>query len=371
MIKLSLSSKLYISLVFSGLTPLVIISLLFIPLIEDHLNIRLAYSIGAIMFTTVLSTLLIARFLSLHITEPIDALVKSVKKMEEGVFEPVNISTGDDLDILGEAFNSMGKEVTQVIKNLRELDEAKTQFLSITSHELRTPMTPIKAQLQLLLKEHLGKLNQRQKKSLGMIERNTERLDRLLKELLTISRIQSGRLKLNPVKQPMQQIVEETVSFMKPFADEKKITIEKQIEWVQDVEFDRDKITEVMQNLISNAIKFTPEGGKITVSLKKYGNGALVSVKDTGIGLSKEDCENIFKPFFQADTWRSRETGGTGLGLAICKGIVEAHGGKIWCEGKPNEGSTFSFFLPPKPGEKIKLSQEEAVAERVEEFFRE
>ncbi|HEC81350.1 MAG TPA: HAMP domain-containing histidine kinase [Thermoplasmatales archaeon] len=371
MIKLSLSSKIYISLLFSGLTPMIITSLLLIPLVGNNMNTRLMYNISAIIITTILSTILIARFLSLHITEPIDTLVKSVKKMEEGKFEPVQISTGDDLDILRDAFNSMGKEITKVIKNLKELDEAKTQFLSVTSHELRTPMTPIKAQLQLLLKEHLGRLTDRQKKSLEMIERNTERLDRLLQELLTISRIQSGRLKLIPKKQSIQEVIRETVSFMKPFASKKNITIKEETEDVPDIEFDRDKITEVVQNLISNAVKFTPEGGKITVSLKKYGNGVIVSVQDTGIGLSEEDCKNVFKPFFQADIWRSRQVGGAGLGLAICKGIVEAHGGKIWCQGRPDKGSMFSFSLPPKIGEKIELSQEEIVAERVEDFFTE
>ncbi|MCD6468246.1 MAG: HAMP domain-containing histidine kinase [Thermoplasmata archaeon] len=370
MVRISLSSKIYISLLFSGLTPLIIISLLLIPLI-DNIDTRLLYNISMIMIATILSTALISRFLSLHIAEPIDRLINSVKKMEAGKFEPVSAKTGDDLDILIDAFNSMGREVTKVIKNLKELDEAKTQFLSVTSHELRTPMTPIKAQLQMLLKEHLGGLTDKQKKSLEMIERNTERLDRLLQELLTISRIQSGRLKLIPKKQPLKEVVEETVSFMKPFAGKKNIDIEKEMEEVSEIEFDRDKIIEVIENLISNAVKFTPEGGKIMVSLKRYGNGAMIAVKDNGIGLSEEDCKNVFKPFFQTDEWRSRQVGGAGLGLAICKGIVEAHGGEIRCESKPNKGTTFSFYLPPKIREKIELSQEEVVTGRIEGFFTE
>ena len=366
---LTISKKLYISLVFSAILPLVILSALLIPAIGRDLTPKLAFSVAMILISTILTSLLIAKFLSLHITEPIDKLVNAVRKMEQGEFEPVEINTGDDLEVLGRAFNSMGREVSRVIKELKELDEAKTQFLSITSHELRTPLTPIKSQLQLLLKGYLGKLNDKQIKSLQMIERNTDRLNRLLQELLEISRIQSGRLKLSPSKENLSEIIKNTLDFLKPYIEEKGLTLRSNLEDVE-IEFDKDKITQVIQNLITNAIKFT-DSGEIEVNLKRYGDGAMVSVKDTGVGMSEEEQKNVFKPFFQADSWRSRKTGGVGLGLAISKGIIEAHGGKMWCESKPNKGSTFYFVLPPKPGEEIKLTHEEEVRERVKTFFEE
>lgn len=368
---LTISKKIYASLIFSAILPLIILSALLLPAIGRELTPRLAFGVTIIVVSTILSSILIAKFLSLHITEPIDELVAAVKKMESGRFEPVEISTGDDLEILGKAFNSMGREVSKVIRELRELDEAKTQFLSITSHELRTPITPIKTQLQLLLRGFYGDLNERQIKSLRMIERNTDRLNRLLGDLLEISRIQSGRLKLNITKQNLKEVIEETVDFMRPSADEKKISIETRLDDVPDIEIDRDRIIQVLQNLISNAIKFTPSGGRVDISLKKYGDGAIISVKDTGVGMSREIREKVFEPFFQADDWKSRKIGGTGLGLTICKGIIEAHGGRIWCESEPGKGSVFHIILPPKPGREIKLSQDEEIRERIKTFFEE
>ena len=355
------------------MSPLIIVLVLFIPLIGERLNAQMAYNIISIIGATILFTFLIARFLSLHIVEPLDQLVDAVKKMESGEFYPVEISTNDDLEVLGKAFNKMGKEITKIINDLKEIDEAKTQFLSITSHELRTPMTPIKSQLQLLLRKHFGKLNNKQVKSLRMIERNTDRLDRLLQNLLEISRIQSGRMKIIPSRQSINDVIEDVVNFMKPSADEKKIKMKTKIfDKIPEIEFDKDKISQVLQNIISNSIKFTPEGGKITISLSKYGkNGVIISTRDTGIGIPEDKCRDVFEPFFQVDSWRSRKVGGTGLGLAICKGIVEAHGGKIWCESKPNEGATFYFTLPFKIGEEIVSTPEEKLSKRVEEFFEE
>lgn len=366
---ITISKKIYIFMMISALLPLVVLLALLLPATGRDISPRLIFSVAIIVVSTLLLSILLAKFLSLHITEPIDRLVDAVRSMENGDFKPVDIKTGDDLEILGKAFNNMGREVSRVIKELKEIDEAKTQFLSVTSHELRTPLTPIKSQLQLLLKGYLGELNDKQIKSLEMIERNTDRLDRLLQELLEISRIQSGRLKINPTKESLSDVIRCALDFLRPNIEEKGLTLKSNLEEIE-LEFDRDKITQVIQNLLTNAMKFT-ESGEIEVNLKRYGDGAIVSVRDTGIGMNEEEIKNLFKPFFQVDSWKSRKAGGVGLGLAISKGIIEAHGGRIWCESKPKSGSTFYFVLPSKPGEEIKLTHEEKVRERVKTFFEE
>jgi len=238
------------------------------------------------------------------------------------------------------------EKIREQIEALKDLDNLKTQFLSITSHELRTPMTPMKAQLQMLLESYFGKLNEKQKQSIEMILRNTERLDKLIIDILDISRIQAGRLKFELKKVQPVDCIRESITNMKPLADEKNIAITIKIDKLPKITLDNDRVTQVLTNLIDNAIKFTPEKGKITIEAKKQKNDILVKVKDTGIGISEENLKRIFNPFLQIDSSYSRKYKGTGLGLAICKGIVEQHGGKILAKSKLDKGSTFYFTLP-------------------------
>ena len=234
------------------------------------------------------------------------------------------------------------------ITDRRKIDELKTEFLSITSHELRSPMTPMKAQLQMLLEGYFGNPNEKQKQSLEMILRNTERLDKLIVDILDISKIQSGRLKFELKKVQPADCIKESIENMKSLADEKNIAITTKIDKLPKITLDKDAITQVLTNLIDNAIKFTPEKGKIKIDVKKQKNDILVKVKDTGIGISEENLKRIFNPFFQVDSSYTRKYKGTGLGLTICKAIIEQHGGKIWTKSKLKRGSTFYFTLPLK-----------------------
>jgi two-component system CheB/CheR fusion protein len=234
------------------------------------------------------------------------------------------------------------------ITERKKIDELKTEFLSITSHELRSPMTPMKAQLQMLLEGYFGNPNEKQKQSLEMILRNTERLDKLIVDILDISRIQSGRLKFELKKVQPADCIKESIENMKPLADEKNIAITTKIDKLPKITLDKDAITQVLTNLIDNAIKFTPEKGKIKIEVKKQKNDILVKVKDTGIGISEENLKRIFNPFFQVDSSYTRKYKGTGLGLTICKAIIKQHGGKIWTKSKLKRGSTFYFTLPLK-----------------------
>src|SRR3989338_4320581 len=231
------------------------------------------------------------------------------------------------------------KEITR----LKELDMAKTQFLSITSHELRTPMTPIKSQIEMLSDGFFGKLTKKQKQSLEMISRNVENLDKLLADILDISRVQTGKLRFELSKVQIADCIKYSIENIKASADKKNISIAAKIEKLPELTLDNGRIMQVLTNLINNAVKFTPAKGKITVEAEKQKNNVLVKVKDTGIGIAGKDMKKLFEPFFQAESSDRRKYGGTGLGLTICKNIIEQHGGKIWVKSRLGKGSIFYF----------------------------
>jgi len=235
------------------------------------------------------------------------------------------------------------------ILNLEKLDRLKTLFLTTVSHEIKTPITPIKAQLQMILKGYFGKLSKDQEKSLSTILDNIERLNNLISDILDVSRIEAGTIKFVIEKCRIEDVVRASIDSMKEFANSKGIKIEREVEECGEMEFDRSRIMQVVINLINNAIKFTPPGGKVVVGVRRRRNGAIVFVKDTGIGIPKNKLKAIFKPFYQVDSAYNRRFGGAGLGLSICKGIVEYHGGRIWAESEVGKGSVFYFFLPQKP----------------------
>ena len=238
------------------------------------------------------------------------------------------------------------KRLKEANIELRRADEIKTQFLSVISHELRTPITPMNAQLQMMLAGYFGELTDKQKNSLEMIQRNTERLDRLISEVLDISKLEAGVMQFNLVPANLNEILENAVETMKVQALNKNLKLTFKEDKVPEVMIDKDRITQVIMNLLNNAVKFTDSGGGIEVELSSDIDHAMVKVKDNGIGIRKEDLDRLFKPFEQLDSSYGRKYGGSGLGLAICKRIITYHGGKIWTESEFGKGSSFQFIIP-------------------------
>jgi predicted ATPase/signal transduction histidine kinase len=231
------------------------------------------------------------------------------------------------------------------LEQLKELDKLKDEFFSSAAHEIKNPLTPVKIQSQMLLKNHFGEINEKQKQSVETILRNTNRLIRLTDDILTISKMKAGVLKYEMEENNLVNIIENSFGNMELTAKDKKINlVKKHPEQLPEVKCDRDRINQVIENLIGNALKFTPENGRITVEAKQTGNEIIVSVEDTGIGISPENQGKIFNTFFQV----SSKYGGTGLGLTICKNIVEAHHGRMWVESEIGKGSKFIFTLPVK-----------------------
>jgi len=230
----------------------------------------------------------------------------------------------------------------------REIERMKTDFVSIVSHELRTPLAAIKGAVDNLLDGIGGELGDVQQKCLTISKRNIDRLSRLISDLLDISRIEAGKIQI--IKQPadISVIIKDVLFFFKEIADGKNILLEMAIEQnVPVLSFDSDKITQVITNLVGNAVKFTPTGGKITVKAFLSGDYLQVDVIDTGTGISRQDLEKVFDKFYQVSRLETKGMyKGTGLGLPITKGIVEKHEGKIWAESELGKGAKFSFILP-------------------------
>ncbi len=304
-----------------------------------------------IVILIAVNTMLIGFFIiSRSFSKPIRELYKAAQELEKGNFKiQTNIKTNDELAQLSEALNRSALALSKMEEERNNLDRSKSEFLSITSHELRTPITPLKAQLQMLQQEYFGKLTDKQKESLSIILRNAERLNKIIEDFLEISRIEAARLKFAFRKTDLHDTVKETIDFMTGFAKEKNISLKSTINQLPIVEIDPDRISQVLRNLVHNAIKFSPQNSTIDITAELQKDHILFSVKDQGVGLNIEDQIRVFEPFYQVEGSLSRNYGGTGLGLTICRGIIEAQKGKIWVESKPNIGSTFYFTIPLTP----------------------
>jgi PAS domain S-box-containing protein len=238
------------------------------------------------------------------------------------------------------------EQLKRQFEELKELDILKTEFLSITTHELRTPIIPIKSQSELLLSGSFGEINLKQKKSLEMIIRNTKRLDKLIREILDVSRIQANKLEIRLKKNDLKKCFSEVIEILKPLIKEKNINLIKTYGEIPKFRFDKERIIQVFNNLLENAIKFSPKNSSIRIIIKRIKDNLLIQIKDQGIGVKKEDIKKLFMPFSQINSAYNRKYKGSGLGLAICKAIIEKHEGYINLKSKKNKGTTVYFYLP-------------------------
>ncbi|MFA6186075.1 MAG: PAS domain S-box protein [Phycisphaerae bacterium] len=232
-------------------------------------------------------------------------------------------------------------------KEMQAVLEMKSKFISTASHELRTPLTSIKEAVNLVYSETTGPLNDDQKEFLGIAKRNVDRLARLINDVLDYQKMTAGRMDFNPKPANINEVVEAVEETMRPLAKEKGLELIIELDdAVPLVNFDKDKIIQVLTNLVSNAVKFT-ETGSVKITTSRTDDKVTIAVKDTGGGIKPEDMHKLFVEFQQLATKDAdRKTGGTGLGLVISKKIIESHGGRIWVESDYEKGTTFYFELP-------------------------
>lgn len=230
----------------------------------------------------------------------------------------------------------------------REVDRMKSEFVSLVSHELRTPLTSIKGYIDLLMDGDAGALNEEQQDYLAIVQNNADRLVALINDLLDVSRIESGRIELRREPLDLVRSIAGVAALLRPQIEAKgqRLTLDLAKD-LPAVSGDADRVTQILTNLLSNAYKYTPRGGSITIEAhRSEGNYVLVAVRDTGIGLAPEEQAQLFTKFYRARNALTQEVGGTGLGLTITRSLIEMHGGTIDVTSAPGSGSTFAFTLP-------------------------
>jgi signal transduction histidine kinase/DNA-binding response OmpR family regulator len=246
-----------------------------------------------------------------------------------------------------------------------EINQMKNEFVSTVSHELRTPLTSIKGYVDLILDGETGEINEIQREFLSIVKQNGDRLVALINDMLDISRIESGRIHLKIVPIDLTDLIAGGVATFRAVLEQTgHIVTAEAPDDLPLAAGDRDRVGQVLVNLISNAIKYSPGGGHVAVSARERGNQVVVSVSDEGMGISREDQEHLFDKFYRVDNSLTRDIGGTGLGLSICKTIIELLGGQIWVQSTFGEGSTFNFSLPVAPKELVRTPAVEGPVEK-------
>jgi len=230
----------------------------------------------------------------------------------------------------------------------RELEQMKSDFVANVSHEVRSPMAPMKESLSLILDGTAGPLTEQQKKFLNILKNNIDRLLRLVNDLLDLSKLEAGRVELQKAPADLNSLVKESLESLSLFARSKNISLSAELDpEIKAVNCDHDRITQVVINLLNNSIKFTPDGGRVVAGTKKMPDGPIeVFVSDNGPGMTRDESSTLFDRYRQLSS--NSNIKGTGLGLAISKAIVEMHGGKIWVESEKGAGSAFKFTLSGK-----------------------
>jgi PAS domain S-box-containing protein len=232
----------------------------------------------------------------------------------------------------------------------REVERMKDEFLAMVSHDLRSPLTAIKGYVDLLLAGDVGELLPEQREFLAIVQHNTDRLAGLVTDLLDLARMEAAQIALRHTAMDIARVIREVAASFRPqVAGKRQRLVVRAPRGLPAVWGDTERVTQILTNLISNAHKYTPEGGRITVVAAAAREGIRLEVRDTGIGLSPEDQARLFTRFFRAKNRATQEAGGTGLGLAITRALVEAHGGRIAVQSSPGQGSTFRLTLPTAP----------------------
>jgi signal transduction histidine kinase len=248
--------------------------------------------------------------------------------------------------ILFEEAEAGRKLLAEQNDRLRHLDRLKDDFVASVSHELRTPLTSINGYVELLIEGEAGELNEEQTSFLGVIRRNGERLLRVVGDLLFAAELDARTIELERARVDLQPLISYAQQAAKPQAAERGIELTLDVETVPHIEGDAGRLGQVIDNLLSNALKFTPPGGRVGLRLFETAAGVQIEVSDTGMGISAEDQEQLFERFFRTAEATSAAIQGTGLGLSIVAAIVEAHGGSIAVDSEIGFGTTFRIVLP-------------------------
>jgi len=290
-------------------------------------------ALGAAVGLALLGTAVIAQ----RMTRSLDLLSSATAEVAAGAFcEPIAIQSRDEIGVLARSFNSMASQ-------LRQMEETKREFFATVSHELRSPLTSIRGAADLLRDGVPGPLTEKQERLMDIVAQSSERLLRLVNQILDMSRLRAGLVELDRKPLDFVWLVDRVVEELHPRAEEAGVTLAREcLGWDFAYHGDEERLHQLVVNLGANAIRFTPRGGRVVVRLIDADAELELQVEDTGVGIPADALPHIFDAYRQAH----RERGGTGLGLAIVRGIVDAHGGRVTAESQEGKGSRFTVLLP-------------------------
>ena len=292
------------------------------------------------LFVAVAAAALIAALIfAVTLTAPIKALTSTIRRMGKGDLSArVEVRASGELKELADSYNAMAEKI-------EHFDKSRSQFVQNASHELKTPLATMKILLENLIYQPDMPPELRAEFMQDM-NHEIDRLSGIITDLLTLTQMDSQNDALKLEKLDLSVLCEETVHALQPAADKGRLTLTAELAPAVTITGDASKLGQVVYNLIDNAVKYTPEGGAVTVTLTADSREAALTVRDTGIGIPKEDLSHIFDRFYRVDKARSRATGGTGLGLSIVRQMVQLHGGEITVTSESGEGSAFTVTLP-------------------------
>jgi two-component system phosphate regulon sensor histidine kinase PhoR len=326
-----------------------------VPLSEIHRQVgQIRGKMLAATALAFLPAILIAAVLARYISRRFAAIMVHAGELARGNFRSRLRETGNsEFGQLSQTLNETAQNLQQTVAQLQhehseleKLERVRKDFVINVSHELRTPLASIQGYTETLMDGALADPNHNMR-FLGIIRHNAERLARLTEDLLTLSRIEQRRHQFEFDSHPVNSLIADAIELVYPMAAKNDIRLveepapEGATAWC-----DAEAVSQILSNLMENAVKYTPAGGKITAGARPQGRTIEIFVRDTGIGIPEEDLPRLFERFYRVDKARSRELGGTGLGLSIVKHLVAAHHGATRVESKVNQGSTFYFTLP-------------------------
>jgi two-component system, OmpR family, sensor kinase len=301
--------------------------------------------IVALCLAVILAGRAALRRMNVRLTDPLDDVAAASRSLGGGDLSARVEERGvDEVAVVARSFNKMAGDIEELVEELRQLDELKGEFVSAVSHELRTPLTSIKGFLEAVLEEETGPLNERQREELDIVYRNATRLEDLANDLLTLARLESGRIELERRPLDVRGLLTELREELGPAARKRRLQIRLDCDGELAVEADELRLHQAVGNLIGNAIKFSHEDETIALRAVDRDGEAVIEVADRGVGIPADEVPKLKERFYRAST--AGDAQGTGLGLSITQEIVERHGGRLEVESKVGSGSTFRIRLP-------------------------
>ncbi len=309
------------------------------------------HAVIAFVVVSILLALLLGYSISSSIVGPVRQMEARMEEIAVGNFSKrVDVPNRDELGVLAADLNRMSELLGQAHRELEAASRHKSEFLANMSHELRTPLNAIIGFSEVLKDGLFGELTAKQAEYIRDIHASGHHLLSLINDILDLSKVEAGRMELSVAKFDLPTTIDDALAFVRDRASRHGIVLNVQVDArLNSFAGDERRVKQILLNLLSNAVKFTPEGGSVFVAAAPAGEGVQISVRDTGIGISKDNQQLLFQAFQQVRSEDGAKREGTGLGLALAKRITEMHGGSIWVDSEPGKGSTFTFTLAEQP----------------------